>query len=678
MKRPGQRSARAWAASACALAAVALLAHNAGAETASAAEPETRALAALRAAADAQAHGDDAGAASRFDAVASRFPELADHAAALAAQAWLAAKRAPEAEASVRRALERVPESAVGAVLFDALARARLARGDAAGARAAWREALARGPGEGAAATRLALAESLAGAEEIDLAASEVRTVWVDAAGRAEGDQAGRQLAALEARAGRPLRGAADWVRRGDQLFERQRTESALAAYESALATGIDGADRSRAQRRRADCLFRLRRYREAESAFAALGDDPDARVWRARSLARAGRVDEAIAQLDGIGGEALGASSAWARYLAGLLYEGRGKDERARALFAASLDGADEKVAAQALWRLGWNAYTSGDRDVARQRFRTLVARYTDPLDRLAARYWAARSFEGEDAAQARRELSEIAAEYPFSYYGWRAAARSEATTRAQPRAPIADGDAALGERDLFAARVLVGAGLHDAGLRALQPLAARATNVDDRIAVGRLYVAAGDFHRAQALVVEAYAEPLARGVAPGQEPLWQLAWPDAFAAERRRAQPAGAQIDPWFVASILREESGYQPGAVSVSGALGLLQLMPDTATRLARDAGIGDFSPPQLLRPELNLRLGTLYLDRLSRRFDGALEAVAASYNAGPDSVTGWRSGPARPADEWVEAIPYDETRGYAKRVLRSYHVYRTLHP
>ncbi len=667
-----------WVASACALAAAAMLARSTGAETASAAELEARALAALRAAAEAQVHGDAAGAASHFDAVASQFPELADHAAALAAQAWLAAKRAPEAEASVRRALDRVPESVVGAVLFDALARARLAQGDAAGARAAWREAIARGPGEGADATRQALAESLAGAGEIALAASELRTLWVDAAGRSEGEEAGRRLAALEARLGGPLRGGADWVRRGDQLFERQRSESALAAYESALAARIDGEDRHRVQRRRADCLFRLRRYREAESAFAALGADPDARVWQARSLARAGRVDEAIAQLDGIGSEALGASSAWARYLAGLLYEGRGKDERARALFAASLDGADEKVATQALWRLGWNSYTSGDREAARQRFRTLVARYTDPLDRLAARYWAARSFEGEDAAESRRELSEIAAEYPFSYYGWRAAARSEAQPRAQLRAPIADGDAAVGERDLFAARVLVAAGLHDAGLRALQPLAARATNVDDRIAVGRLYVAAGDFHRAQTLVVEAYAEPLARGVAPGQEALWQLAWPDAFAAERRRTQPADARIDPWFVASILREESGYRPDAVSVSGALGLLQLMPDTATRLSREAGLGDVSPSQLLRPELNLRLGTLYLDRLVRRFDGALEAVAASYNAGPDSVSSWRTGPARPADEWVEAIPYDETRGYAKRVLRSFHVYRTLHP
>ncbi len=661
---------------ACALAAATLIARSSPAETEPAGELGPRATAALRAAADAGKRGENAVAAQRFDAAAAAFPELADHAGALAAESWLAAARAPEAEASVRRALERAPETTIGAALFDALGRARAQQGDAVGARAAWREALARTPDDDGDATRLALAASLADAGEIDAAASELRTLWIDAAERAAGDEAGHRLDALETRADRPLRTAPDRVRRGDRLFERQHSGMALAAYDAALAAGIAGEDRSRAQRRRAECLFRVRRYREAEAGFAALGADPEARVWRARALARTARAGEAIEQLEAIGNESLGATSSWARFLAASMYDGRGEHERARVLFAASIDGADEKIATQALWRLGWSAYTSGERETARRRFRALVARYTDPLDRLAARYWAARSLESDDAAEAGRELAAIAGEYPFSYYGWRAASRARVAPGS--RTPIADGTATLRERDLFAARVLLAADLREAGMRALQPLAARATNVDDRMEVGRLYVAAGDFHRAQTLVVSAYAEPLARGVAPGQRELWRLAWPDAFAAERRRALPKAAQVDPWFVASILREESGYRPDAVSVSGALGLLQLMPDTAARLARDAGITDFSPSQLVRPDLNLRLGALYLDRLTRRFDGALEAVAASYNAGPEAVAGWRRGTALPPEEWVEAIPYDETRGYAKRVLRSFHVYRALYP
>jgi soluble lytic murein transglycosylase len=666
-----------WLLGVCALGVLALVGASASADPTPAAGPEARAVAALRSAAPARTSGDARLAAQRFDAVASEFPELADHAGALAAQSWLEAGRAPEAEASVRAALERVPGSGIAAALFATLGRARAEQGDAAGARAAWREALARGPDAAAAdALRLELAASLVAAGEIDAAGTELRTLWVEAAERAAGSEAGRRLDALDARAGRSFRTPTDRVRRADRLFEKQRSEAALDGYDAAIAAGIKGADRAHAQRRRADCLFRLRRYREAEVAFGALGADPDARVWQARSLARSGRVDDAIEQLEAIGRASLGASSGWARYLAGLLVEGRGQHERARALFAASLDGADEKIATQALWRLGWSAYSSGDMPTARRRFGALATQYSDPLDRLAARYWAARALEAEDADDAKRELAAIAAEYPFSYYGWRATARVGA--QSQPRPKIADGSARLAERDLFAPRVLAAAGLDDASEQALRPLLARVANVDDRIAVARLFVAAEDPHRAQSMLVAAYAEPLARGVAPGQQELWRLAWPDAFAAERRRARPPKAVVDPWFVASIMREESGYRADAVSVSGALGLLQLMPDTARRLAREAGVEGFAPAQLVQPALNLRLGTLFLDQLTRRFDGALEAVAASYNAGPAAVAKWRTDPAQPADVWVESVPYDETRGYAKRVLRSLHVYRSLYP
>lgn len=676
----GQRwgRARVGLLGACALGALVMIASRAAADPAPAAEIETRAIVSLRAAADARARGDNAAAAQQFDAIAAGTPELADHAGELAAQSWLEAKRAPEAEASARTALERVPDSGIAADLYAALGRARDEQGDAAGARAAWREALARDPDDAVAdALRLSLAASLVAANEIDAAAKEWLALWIGAAERAAGDEAGRRLDALEAR-GRSFRTATDRVRRGDRLFDKQRTQSALDAYDSALAAGVQGEDRTHALRRRADCLFRTRRYREAEVAFGALGADPDARVWQARAMARAGRVDAAIAQLEAIGDESLGPSSAWARYLAGLLVEGRGENERARALFAASVEGADEKVATQALWRLGWSAYTSGEMPTARRRLGALATQYTDPLDRLTARYWAARAYEGVEPQEAARELAELAAEYPFSYYGWRAASRVGTPAPPKPRAPIADGAPRLGARDLFAPRVLSAAGLPDASERALRPLAARAANVDDRIALAQLYVASGDYHRAQSMLVAAYAEPLARGVATGQEELWRLAWPDAFAADRKRARPPGAVVDPWFVASIMREESGYRPDAVSVSGALGLLQLMPDTAARLAREAGVANFAPSQLVRPELNLRLGTLFLDQLVRRFDGALEAVAASYNAGPDAVMGWRKGALPPADVWVETIPYDETRGYVKRSMRSLHVYRSLYP
>ena len=133
-----------------------------------------------------------------------------------------------------------------------------------------------------------------------------------------------------------------------------------------------------------------------------------------------------------------------------------------------------------------------------------------------------------------------------------------------------------------------------------------------------------------------------------------------------------------PELVYSIMREESGYRPEVVSISGARGLLQIMGTTGERLARDLGNSDFSTDQLFEPRINIGLGTHYLGELSRRFDGRLPAAVASYNAGPTAVGRWIAAEGqRDDDEWVEAIPYEQTRGYVKRVLRSLHAYQVLY-
>ena len=125
------------------------------------------------------------------------------------------------------------------------------------------------------------------------------------------------------------------------------------------------------------------------------------------------------------------------------------------------------------------------------------------------------------------------------------------------------------------------------------------------------------------------------------------------------------------------MREESGYRPSALSVAGARGLLQLMPETAVRLAREAGLPEPSPDALFDPQVNLALGSRYLAQLLDRFGGRASAAIASYNAGPQAVARWLEGSALADDEWVESIPYDQTRAYVKRVLRSLQAYRVLY-
>lgn len=635
--------------------------------------PAARAASTLRAGASTR---DPAIAAERYAAAAAAEPVVAARARRLEAQAWLAAGRPAEAEGAARAGLATggaSPEVLAG--LYEALGAAQQAAGDEAGARSAWSEALRSGPDEELrAGLCLRLADSLLAAGAPEAAIAPLRALWLEAPEREEARVAGERLAALAQGREGPLRSAADRRARADRLYALQRSEAALAEYDAVLALAPDGAERAHAARRRADCLFRLRRYAEAEAAFAALGDDPEARLWRARAQARQGAVEEAVAALEALGREHQGATSAWARQLAGQLHAGRGRSDRARELFASVAGdlAASDAIAGDALWQLAWSAWRAGDRSEAQARFAALATRQRDPVEGLAARYWEARAQGGEEGARA---LAALAGEYPLSYYGWRAAQRGEARAGSPP--PVSPGARGLDDEALLAARILVAAGLADEARAELRALDGRAAGLDDRLALGALHAAAGDWSGAHGLVVSAYGERLARGPANGPPALWRLAWPEAFPEALAAARLAGG-AEPALVRALMREESRYQPGAVSVTGALGLLQIMPDTGARLARELGMAGFAASQLLEPNTNLRLGSSYLASLLRRFDGAVAPAVASYNAGPGPVAEWLAAGPGEEDEWVEAIPYAETRAYVKRVLRSRHAYRALAP
>ena len=102
-----------------------------------------------------------------------------------------------------------------------------------------------------------------------------------------------------------------------------------------------------------------------------------------------------------------------------------------------------------------------------------------------------------------------------------------------------------------------------------------------------------------------------------------------------------------------------------------------MPKTAERVARNEALDDFQVEDLFEPKVNIELGAAYLDELLHQFGGRASAAIGSYNAGPHRVAQWLEGPLLEDDEWVEAIPYEQTRNYVKRVLRSVHAYRVLY-
>jgi soluble lytic murein transglycosylase len=196
--------------------------------------------------------------------------------------------------------------------------------------------------------------------------------------------------------------------------------------------------------------------------------------------------------------------------------------------------------------------------------------------------------------------------------------------------------------------------------------------------IGLSKAFFELGDYHRSLTLVVrkyERYLEGPASGVSGD---LWFLAYPQGYwesilSYSRKYGQ------DPYFVAAIIREESQFSPEALSPAGARGLMQVMPATGERVARSIKLTDFDRRKLFDSDTGINIGTWYISHLMKRFKGDPLLVAAAYNAGPEAAAGWvaKNGYNGERDVFVEMIPYAETRGYVKKVLRNYAEYKRIY-
>ena len=133
--------------------------------------------------------------------------------------------------------------------------------------------------------------------------------------------------------------------------------------------------------------------------------------------------------------------------------------------------------------------------------------------------------------------------------------------------------------------------------------------------------------------------------------------------------------QLNPLLVTSLIRQESRFEPEIESWAGALGLMQVMPATGQDAAKNIGLSDYS---LTNPEDNINIGTYYLDFTHKKYNNNSMLAVASYNAGPNAVAKWVSRYGlQDADEFVEKIPYPETKGYVESVFENYWNYMLIY-
>jgi soluble lytic murein transglycosylase len=196
-----------------------------------------------------------------------------------------------------------------------------------------------------------------------------------------------------------------------------------------------------------------------------------------------------------------------------------------------------------------------------------------------------------------------------------------------------------------------------------------------DALVALSTMLNEVGAYHQALRLARARFRDQLERTGGTFAPSLWSVAYPTGLLPTIKLQGAKG--VDPYLIAAIIREESQYDVKAVSRVGAIGLMQVMPATANNVAQRVGLPTVRREDLFDQETNIRIGVRYVEQLMEQFAGNVVYTIASYNAGPLAVGNWVAQyRGQGQDEFVELIPYQETRQYVKRVLRSYREYVRL--
>jgi soluble lytic murein transglycosylase len=332
-----------------------------------------------------------------------------------------------------------------------------------------------------------------------------------------------------------------------------------------------------------------------------------------------------------------------------------------------------------RAAWRAGWSDYRAGRFEQAAQTFETTARRRAPGSATAGLLYWSGRSrLALGQQPEARRLFVETVERYKHAYHGMRAQEALARIGAGPARAP-----AVLGAEPTFepplpeprarrAHQLLLIERLEEAAVELR--LLPETTRVLATIAWldwrrGRLRPAITTMKRAFPGWVSASGDRLPREV-------WQVLYPIRYDQELLSAAREEG-LDPALVAALILQESSYDAAALSRAGARGLMQVMPATGRRIARQKGVG-FKRAALDDPETSLDFGTHYLRQMSERYGGAVEKVLASYNAGPHRVDAWTLlRGEQSAEEFTETIPFSETRGYVMIVLANREQYRRLY-
>ena len=339
------------------------------------------------------------------------------------------------------------------------------------------------------------------------------------------------------------------------------------------------------------------------------------------------------------------------------------------------------------ARWHVLWDRYRNGNLDGMAEEFERAARENPGAFMAGQFLYFAGRSLEDTgDPEGAARLYREVFVGYQHSFYGRMAAERLEEMGRREAlTSPLSEPHRLLErfrvQRTAEAARIeeLYAAGFGERAREAAGAASRRGLPDDPAFEAIRAWLLADDDEQVPAIQALRRAAPFHTSAAGEALPdaWWRLLYPLRF-VDRIQERSDQWELDPYLVASLIRQESVFVPRTRSPVGARGLMQVMPATGRALARLEGVS-YRTSRLYDPGVSIRFGTRYLHQLLEQFASRPELALAGYNAGPHRVKDWTDmNMAIPAEVFIEEIPFTETRNYVKLILRNEMIYRRLYP
>jgi soluble lytic murein transglycosylase len=364
---------------------------------------------------------------------------------------------------------------------------------------------------------------------------------------------------------------------------------------------------------------------------------------------------------------------------------------EKAMAAYSEVYDRQrDGRFSPYAHWKAAWLAYRAGKKDEARKLFEEQLLFYPASAEAPAALYWRGRLAEQDgDQPLARAYYQKLSENFHYFYYANLGRERLNKLGAANvgdpplldqlraPSAPYRNWDAPEDNVRVKKAQLLANAALYDFAERELQAAASGSPSWQ-AASEAQLYADSGSYQMTIETLKHAVPSYFSAGLDQLPPPVWQGLFPRPYWDDLKKNASLN-QLDPYLLASLIRQESEFNPGAVSSANAMGLMQLLPNVGRGMAKQEKIKHFSSDELFLANINIQLGTRYFKHMVDHYHGQVEYALAAYNAGADRVDDWRSsGDFKDVEEFVESIPFTQTREYVQAIMRNAVLYRLLYP